>query len=165
MRKQNLLEQARRRHAITKARLLNTANSLNLTKYKQPFMKKDDGKVRPNSAALRRLRKQCGYTRKRLEVLTGITMKTLRNLEAEPDYRCYPSTLGVLAQHYNVSPSSLILPENYCDIFLEITDALCQIDREVKTRHDIHQLHSAENEDQESVDSLVGRSGIFWIVE
>ena len=87
-------------------------SSLGFNRHRMPSIEKDDGKTRPDGATIRRMRKQRGYSRERLAELTGVAIKTLRNLETHPSYRCNPCTLGVLAQHYGVEPSALILPED-----------------------------------------------------
>ena len=73
---------------------------------------KDDGKVKPNGPEIRRLRKHRGLSRERMADKTGIALKTLRNLESHPTYRCNPITLNTVAAYFHVEPQTLIEPEN-----------------------------------------------------
>jgi transcriptional regulator with XRE-family HTH domain len=97
--------------------ILSAANSLEQAQYSMPF-KKDDGKVYPDGGAIKRMRKQRGYSRERLAELTGVAIKTLRSIETRPLYRCRPCTIGILAQHFGVEGSIFILPEDCTDLRL-----------------------------------------------
>jgi transcriptional regulator with XRE-family HTH domain len=108
-------------HPVTTTKLikfLNAANPLEHISYKAPLIEKDDGKLRPDGTVIKRMRKQRGYSRERLTELTGVAVKTIRNLETKPSYRCYPCTIGILAQHYGVEPSALIQPEDSSGMLL-----------------------------------------------
>lgn len=115
----------------TMTEILCAANTVEPLQYSS-LMKKDDGKLCPDGASIRRMRKQRGYSRERLAALTGIAIKTLRNLETRPSYRCRPCTIGILAQHYGVEPSTFIMPEETACIRLltstpEIIEAKAKI--------------------------------------
>jgi transcriptional regulator with XRE-family HTH domain len=97
--------------------ILREANTIEQAQYRPPSIK-DDGKVCPDGATIRRMRKQRGYSRDRLAELTGVAIKTLRMIETRPFYRCRPCTIGILAQHFGVEPSAFILPEDCTDMRL-----------------------------------------------
>lgn len=69
---------------------------------------RDDGKVTPNGAAIKKHRKQLGLSRERLSFKSGVALKTIRNLETNPRHRCQPVTINVLAQLFELPPSKLI---------------------------------------------------------
>ena len=69
---------------------------------------RDDGRVTINGGKIRRLRKQRCLSRERLADLSGLTVKTLRNMETNGSYRSQPETVYALAAYFGVDASTLI---------------------------------------------------------
>ena len=73
---------------------------------------KDNGRFQPNGPEIMRLRKGRGLSRERLSNLTGMTVKTIRNIEDKTTRFCNPLTLGTLATFFGVEPHTLIEQED-----------------------------------------------------
>lgn len=69
---------------------------------------KDDGKIKPSFIEIKRYRKLSGISQERLSDLTGISLKTIRNLESNPNYSCRAGTLAALAAFFKLEPSALV---------------------------------------------------------
>ena len=85
---------------------LNIARALNNSGPGSSF--ENDCTIKPNGPEIMRLRKERGLSRERLSHATGLTHRTLRNLEEKTTYRCKPVTITTLAAFYNVEPNALI---------------------------------------------------------
>jgi transcriptional regulator with XRE-family HTH domain len=70
-----------------------------------------DGRVRPNSEEIKRLRRLRGLSQQGLADRSGISFKTVRNLETTEDYRCNPDSLQAIAACFDVKAHTLIVPE------------------------------------------------------
>ena len=73
---------------------------------------KDDGKICPDTNEIKRLRKQNGISQETLAYKTGLSLKTIRNLESNPNYRCRASTLSVLADFYGIEAKAFVIRDD-----------------------------------------------------
>lgn len=67
-----------------------------------------ENKLIPDRATILRLRHEKALSREALAEGAGISLKTLRNLETNDDYRCNPKTIEQLSNFYGVEPCVLI---------------------------------------------------------
>jgi transcriptional regulator with XRE-family HTH domain len=81
---------------------------------------RNDGRVSPNTAEIKRLRKLSCYSQEFVAGMTGISIKTIRNLESKNNRRCKLVTLKSLAIFFDVDIWTLInhegalhIPEAY----------------------------------------------------
>jgi transcriptional regulator with XRE-family HTH domain len=70
-----------------------------------------DGRVSPDNAKIKRLRGQLGYSQEYVAGMTGINVRTIRNLESKTNGRCKLATLKSLALFFDVEVRVLINPE------------------------------------------------------
>lgn len=77
-------------------------------KYAHSEPVKDDGRLTPNGLEIKCLRKLRGLTQEDLALQTGITVKTIRNLENNEKYRCTAETINTLASFFRADTQTLI---------------------------------------------------------
>lgn len=69
---------------------------------------RNDNKLSPDGSTLTRLRHEKVLSREALSEGSGISLKTLRNLETNDDYRCKPKTIEQLSIFYGIEPGALV---------------------------------------------------------